>query len=184
MLEVKTFDQEKYTWIVEIHNKKHEIKRDIWQDVYVDGEKIGPLKEFYQIDLNTREPKWVFKVDGEKVEYKWYPWESPIDTKGHLFMDGKDLITGEPEIIYVKHRTPILPKICGFLFLVNAGLPWGKIGVVYKVIGLILIPVISSLSVNDKIRAGLRVLCELGVVALYALIGWILYTNGVIYFVV
>ena len=184
MLEVKTYNQEKNTWNVKIHNKNHEIKIDIWNDLYVDGELLGPFREFFQMDLNTNRSKYVFKVDGEKIEYKWYPWEKPSRTKAHLFMDGKDLITGEQEITYVEHRTPILPQIFGFLFLLNAGLPWGKIGAVYKVIGLILIPVISSLSVNDKIRAGLRGLCELGVVALYALIGWILYTNGVIYFVV
>ena len=68
MLEVKTYNQEKNTWNVKIHNKNHEIKIDIWNDLYVDGELLGPFREFFQMDLNTNRSKYVFKVDGENIK--------------------------------------------------------------------------------------------------------------------
>ena len=49
MLEVKTYDQEKNTWNVEINGKMHEIKIDVWHDIIVDGQKVANLFDLWKM---------------------------------------------------------------------------------------------------------------------------------------
>ena len=184
MLEVKMYDQEKNTWNVVINNKPHVITIDVWWDLYVDGERLGPFREFIQASPGTTRAKHVFKVDGVKVEHMYYPWEDRSKVKAHLFVDGRDLVTGEREITYVESRTPIMPQILGFVLAVNSALPWGfKLGIVIRILGLVMISLISQFAVKTKYSDTVRVLGELGMFVLFFFIEWLLFKNGAIFLI-
>ena len=114
MLEVKTYDQEKNTWNVEINGKMHEIKIDVWHDIIVDGQKVANLFDLWKMGelqichngkLFYRERrKPMFPVDGVMVEYKRYSWETTQDARAHLLVDGIDLETGEAEKVVKKKK--------------------------------------------------------------------------------
>ena len=189
MLEVKTYDQEKNTWNVEINGKMHEIKIDVWHDIIVDGQKVANLFDLWKMGelqichngkLFYRERrKPMFPVDGVMVEYKRYSWETTQDARAHLLVDGIDLETGEPEPVVKKIKKPWWVNVLVVILSLEFIFPWsGIVGFVYRTAAAALIPRISVLSINEKYSMGKRVIISVTIVIAFFIIGIILFINS------
>ena len=83
MLDVRVYDTEKNTWNININGKEHEIRIDVWRDIYVDDEKVGAVRELTEREWNGEKYVWrlFIPVDGVRVEHRYYEWENPNETK-------------------------------------------------------------------------------------------------------
>lgn len=186
MLEVKTFDKEKHTWNIELNGRKHEVRIDVWHDVYIDGEKLGSLDDFskkVEVDDGYK-TRYIIPIDGLDVEYKKYPWEES-DAKYHLIAYGIDLETGEPvggpepKKITYPWWMGILDVILS-LYTLNIRRWDPLLGCVFVSINFLIVNFIYFTAIRDDLSMKFRVIVCAGAVLVFGIIQMLAYMNGLL----
>ena len=99
MLEVKTFDKEKHTWNIELNGRKHEVRIDVWHDVYLDGEKLEHFCKVHKVLMgiitvpaeHAQEAADKLIACGVKAIWNFAPVH--LDVPAHILVQNENMAT-------------------------------------------------------------------------------------------